>query len=126
MANKKRRDQVKRQRPNEAPPPVLDLDFTEDEEAEQPERPKIELFKYKGETYFMAEPDATLMLELIEAAGQRGEMGAVYVMLQGLMGDDAYRTLKSIPNLKKDELKQVINRVMHYSMDVMDEVMGES
>jgi hypothetical protein len=125
---KQKRDLTKKRRgPETPPPPVLDLDYTEVEEgAEQPEPTKIELFKYKGTTYYMAEPDATLMLDLIKAAGERGEMGAVWVMLSGLMGEDTYRVLQGIPNLSKQELNGVVSRVMHFSMDVMDEIMGES
>lgn len=126
MGEKKRRDQIAKQKrgPQGAPPPVPDLDYIEDR-ADQPEPPKIELFKYKGESYYMVEPDATMMLRLIKAAGERGEMGAVYVMLSGLMGEETYNLLMGIPNFTKQELKSVIDRVMHYSMDVMDEIMGE-
>lgn len=125
MAKKQRKDLVSKSRkPQGNEPPVLDLD--EVDVPDQPIEPKkIELFKYKGQTYYMAEPDATLMLDLIEAAGQRGEMGAIYVMISGLMGEDTYRTFKSIPNLQKQELKTIMNRVMYFSMDVMDEIMGE-
>ena len=128
MAKKKRADVIKDQRRNRAQgpePEVLDLDLTEERPEEEPEGRKIELFKYKDTTYYMAEPSATMMLDLIEAAGERGEMGAVHVMLTGLMGEDTYRVLKGIPGLTKDELSTVINRVMYFSMDVMDEIMGE-
>lgn len=126
MAKKKRED--KPRRPVRQLAEAVDLDYVEvpdgEEDAEEPEPIKEKLFTWKGKDYYMVAPDATVMLELFEAAAERGDMAAMGLMLKRAIGEENYRVLKSIPKLSNDELNQVASRAMDFAMSQMDEALG--
>lgn len=125
MAKKKRSD--KPRRPARRITEAIDLDYTEvpdGEEDKEQEPVREKLFSYKGKDYFMEAPDATLMLELFEAAAERGDMAAMGFMLKRAIGAENYRVLKSIPDLTTEELNKVAERAMDFAMSTMDEALG--
>lgn len=127
MAKKKREQ---RRAPQREAPPVVDLDFQEvpdGEEGKEPE-PVVQekLFTWKGKDYFIEKPDATLMLELLESASERGDMGAVGTMLKRVIGPENYRVLKNIPDLSNAELNAVIERAMYFTLGQMEDVLGNT
>jgi hypothetical protein len=101
-------------------PPVVDLDTKHEDGVELPAPVQIELFKFEGITYYMEEPAANLLLKVMKAARERGEMGAVGFLLEELIGEKAFEVLMGIDDLKPEELDGVIERVMHFSMGKLE------
>lgn len=126
MAKKARKDRPKR--PSRQLTEVIDLDFVEVPEGEEDkadqEPLKELLFKWKGKDYFMVAPDATVMLELFEAAAERGDMAAMGFMLKRAIGEENYQVLKQIPDLSNEELNKVASRAMDFAMSTMDDTLG--
>jgi hypothetical protein len=122
----KKKSKAKAQGPIREAPPVVDLDIeTESPEDETP-APKVELFKYKGEPYYMAEPDGAMMLRVLKKAKDSNMLAAVGEMLEELIGAENYDVLINIPGITDKEVEGVVNRVMYYSMDKLDTVLGNS
>jgi hypothetical protein len=107
-------------------PPVVDLDLEVEPTEEETQRPKVELFKYKGEQYYMAEPDGALMLRVLRKANTVGMLPAVGEMLEELIGTENYDVLINIPGITDKEVSAVVDRVMHFSLDKLDVVLGNS
>lgn len=127
MAKTKKPRSNKPKRPPRQLTEAVDLDFQEVEEGEEDkeqEPVREKLFTWKGKEYFMEAPDATVMLDLFEAAAERGDMAAMGVMLKRAIGEENYRVLKSIPDLTTDELNKVASRAMDFAMSQMDEALG--
>lgn len=109
----------------EAPPPVdLDAKANVEEDAEPVEARKIELFTLHGEKYFMVEPGANLMLQIMRTARTKGEIAAIGELLEDLIGVKAYDALMGINDLTGDELNAVMERVMHFSMNRLEAMTG--
>ena len=126
MANKKNTRRSPKPEPLREAPPVIDLDAVPEQTEDGEESPRIELFKYRGKTYYMAEPGANMMLRVLKSARDTGMLAAVGEMLEELIGEDTYKVLMDIDDLTNKELNGVIDRVMHFSMDRMEAVLGNS
>lgn len=125
MAKTKQKRPDKPRRPQREMTAPVDLDYVEVEEGEEPKEPVKELlFTWKGKDYFMEAPDATVMLELFEAAAERGDMAAMGLMLKRAIGEENYAVLKRIPDLTNEELNKVASRAMDFAMSTMDDALG--
>lgn len=117
MAKNKRPRQQKSKRPPQQLPPAVDFDFKEVDEDEEEQVPQRELlFKWKGEEYWMDAPDPTMMLEIMEIAATRSDIGAMGAMARMAIGEKNWRVLKSIPELGNEELGQVFERALTFAM----------
>lgn len=125
MAKTKQRRADRPKRPPRALPEAPNLDFVEveeGEEAEQPEPAKELLFTWKDTPYYMTAPEPTVVMDLLEAAADRSDIGAMGYLLRLAIGPENWRVLKSIPGLKNEELNQVFNRAMEFTMGSIGEL----
>lgn len=124
MGNKSK--QPRRDKPRRPPqelPAALDLDYTEVEEGEEEQEPKKELlFRYKGKDYYMVQPEHTVVMDIMEAAADRSDIGAMGYMVRLAIGPENWRVLKNIPNLKNEEMNQIFDRAMTFMMGSIGEL----
>lgn len=125
MAKQKQRRPEKPKRPARQLPAPLDLDFVEIEEGqevEQPEPVKELLFTWKEKPYYMTRPEPAAVMDILEAAADRSDIGAMGYLLRLSIGPDNWKVLKNIPGITNDELSQVFDRAMEFTMGSIGEL----
>lgn len=126
MGNKsrQRRPEKAKQPPKQLAAP-LDLDFIEVEEGEEVkarEPVKELLFTWKGKQYFMTAPEPTITMDIMEVLAERSDLGAMAYMARLAIGPENWRVLKSIPNITNDELGQVFERALDFTMSQVSDL----
>jgi hypothetical protein len=125
MAKNRQKRPDRPRRPTRELPAPLDLDYIEVEEGQEVEAQEPEkelLFTWKGKDYFMVQPEPTAVMDILEAAAERSDIGAMGYLLKLAIGPENWKVLKSIPNLKNEELSQVFNRAMEFTMGSIGEL----
>lgn len=126
MGNKsKQRRPEKPRRPQRDLPPPLDLDYVEVEEGQEvqaPEPQKELLFTWKEKPYYMIMPEPTSVMDILEAAADRSDIGAMGYLLRMAIGPENWRVMKSIPGLTNEEMNQIFDRAMTFMMGSIGEL----
>lgn len=93
---------------------LIDLGSTEDAANEIE---TVELFKLDDKVYSVPkEVSAGVSLEYLERQSEEGPDAAIYFIMKKLLGEEAFNALKSHPNLKKDQLEQVMAAVEKHAL----------
>lgn len=124
MAKTKQRRPDRPKRPPRQLSAAPNLDYVEVEEGqeEQPEPERLLLFTWKEKEYFVEAPEPTVILEVLEVAADKSDIGAMGYMLKKSIGDENYKVLKQIPNLSNDEMNQIFDRAMDFMMGQIGEL----
>lgn len=72
----------------------------------------VEIFKLDGKVYSAPkELPFSFALEYMEAQAEKGPDAAVFFMLKGVLGEEAFGALKSNRNLTQEQFEAVVQRV---------------
>lgn len=89
---------------------VLDLGSSTPDEKKKTET--VDIFMLDGVTYSAPkEMPFGVALDYMEAQVEQGPDAAVFVMIKRVLGEDAFRALKSNPNLTEEQFRGVIERL---------------
>jgi hypothetical protein len=88
---------------------LVDLDAMA---AEAPKPRQVSLFTLNGVDYLIdAEPDASLVLQYLLIVSSRGQEAASAILLQGVLGEEAYQALMNYKGLTMGMLSAVMKAV---------------